>query len=91
MTIEIKFFNSLEDAKIEKKKMTKKNFRPLHTDFVDGKIKVTFVNGDDDPANSDEQKALDVKFQRISELDSKLQDDSLTFPELKERMRLKGI
>tara|TARA_R110000751_G_C13573120_1_gene458870 strand:+ start:377 stop:655 length:279 start_codon:yes stop_codon:yes gene_type:complete len=86
MTIEIIFFNSNEEAKIDKRKR-RGVWRPLETITVDNKIKVTFVNGIDDPDNSDEYKQKQIKFKRKKTLNSKLQDDSITFNELKELMR----
>jgi len=73
--------------------MVKKNFRALHTDFVDNgnKIRVTFVNGKDDPHNSKESLDNRKKFQRKKELVDKIKDNSLTFEELKEYMRLSEI
>ena len=86
MTIEIIFFNSNEEAKIDKKKR-RGVWRPLETITVDNKIKVTFVNGIDDSDNSDEYKQKTVILKRKKTLNSKLQDDSITFNELKELMR----
>ena len=89
MTKEILFFNTLEEAKIEMKKRMGV-WRPLYTDFIDEKTRVTFVNGEDDPVNSPEQRELDTKFQRIGELNKKLIDDTVnfTFEEFKELLVL---
>lgn len=63
--------------------------RAIHNDIIDGKIRVTFVNGDDDPNNSPEAQNRRIVFERKKELSTKLEDDSITFDELKEYLRLK--
>lgn len=92
--IEKLFFKSEKEVDIEKKKRHG-TWIPLHTDFVtdpnnpENKIRVTFVNGKDDPANSPEQKELDTKFKRQNELIQKLKNNTITFEELCEYERLK--
>jgi len=86
MTKEIVTFNSLVEAKAEKKKRAG-IWRPLHTDLIDNKWKVTFVNGDDDPSNSEKSLQNTVKLARKQELQIKLDDDTITFSELKEYLR----
>ena len=81
---DILYFDTLEQVQEESKKRIGV-YRSLHTDFIDGRFKVTFVNGDDDPANSPKQ--IDVEQQRLEELKKKLQDDTITFDELKEYLR----
>lgn len=87
---EIKFFDSREEMKVEKRKR-EGVWRPLHTDFINKKYKVTFVNGTDDPDKTVEvetkrQEEI-IKKQRKTLLKSKLDDDSMTFDELKEYLR----
>ncbi len=84
-------FNNIEEANVEKKNRHGEWYS-LHTDFIDEKIRVTFVNGTDDPANSEEQAQINLTFQRLKELSLKLQDNTITFEELKELMRIeKGM
>jgi hypothetical protein len=85
--IKIKTFDNELLSKTEKKEMNKQGFRSLHTDHINNKIVVTFVKGTDDPHNSEESKALQIKSNEIKKLRSKLQDNSINFEELKELMR----
>ena len=87
MTIEVVFFDTMEQAKVVKQQKSG-TWRALHNDFVDGKIRVTFVNGVDDPINSQETQDRKIFFNRTQELILKLQDDSMTFSEWKEYFRL---
>ena len=80
-------FGNLEEATIEKKNR-KGVWRPLHTNFVGSNVVVVFVNGTDDPENSQESIDKKIKFQKRKELSAKLEDDSITFDELKEYLRL---
>lgn len=83
---EIKIFDTNEEARKEIKKRAG-IWRSLNTDFVNGKIKVTFVNGNDDPDNSQESQKNRKKIERRKDLKSKLDDNSINFDELKEYLR----
>lgn len=86
MTKEIKLFNSMQLAKAEKKRRAG-IWRPLETIPVNDKIKVTFVNGNDDPDNSQKSKDKRIKFQQRKSLINKLNTSSLTLEELNEYLR----
>ena len=91
MTIEILTFNTREDVNAEKKNRHGE-WCSLHTDLIDGKIRVTFVKGTDDPANSKEQAQINLKFQKLQELITKLKDNTINLEEIKELMRMeRGI
>ena len=93
MTKEIKTFNTLSEAKAEKKKRAG-IWRPLHTDIMDGKWKITFVNGIDDPDNSIESVTKrnneKIKNEKIIVLKSKIDDDTSTLSEIREYLKLKA-
>ena len=84
----IKTFNTREEVNAEKKKLAVE-YRSLYTDYVDGKFVITFVNGTDDPANSEESKLQYTKFNRQKKLNKKLKDSSLNIEEINEYMRLR--
>lgn len=84
--IEILSFDTIEKSKIEKKKRAGK-WRPLHTDFVNDKYTVTFVNGTDDPDNSEQAIQGRIKFIAQKELRKKLYDNTINFEELKKYLR----
>lgn len=84
----VKTFNTREEASAEKKRLAvEEKYVVIHTDYIDDKFVVTFVNGDDSPANSEESKQRQQKMIRLGELNKKLQDNSINFDELKELMR----
>ena len=77
----------IEQVVDEKKKFANK-YRPLHTNKNDDdKYVIIFVNGEDDPHNSEEVKQIQQKTEKLDELNKKLHDNSITFEELKELMR----
>lgn len=78
-------FNSLQEAQDEKKKQ-EGIFCPLHTDFVGGKVKVTFVNGEDEPKISDEIQAMRT-FE--DELLQKLDTKEINLDGIKELLKIK--
>lgn len=88
--IDIQEFDNRDEADLEKKKRHG-TWDTIHTDYINGKIKVTFVNGDDDPQNSPEVLEEEARMQTLNALNQKLQDNSITFDELKEYMRLREI
>lgn len=90
MTKETLEFNTDKERKIEIKKRAGIE-RPLFLDHKDDKFYVTFVTGIDDPDKTPEVEAKrqenKIKRQRRKILQSKLDDDSITFEELKEYLR----
>lgn len=94
MTIEIKEFNTRDEAIAEKKRRSGK-WRPLHTDFVNNKWKVTFVDGTDDPDKTPEaeQKRLEEKTKksRLEELRQKISTSTIMPAELVEYIKLRDI
>ncbi len=82
----IVYYNSKKERITELKKANEKGESAIHDDFLDvnGKVtdgnsgKLTFDILDNTP---------DPKFLRMKELRKKLQDDSITFKELKEYLR----
>jgi len=86
MTKEILTFNSIEEANKEKKNRAK-TWRPLHTDFVNNKIRVTFVNGLDDPDNSPESIKNKEQHVRNKTLREKLKNRTISQPELLELLQ----
>lgn len=88
MTKEIKMFNTIDGANLEKKRRAG-TWRPLHTDFVNDKVRITFVNGSDDPDNSLESQNRRIEFNRMKALGIKLKDDTISFNEVKELLRIR--
>lgn len=89
MTIEILLFADYSRARTAKQQKLGE-WRALHNDIMeDGRIRITFVNGDDDPNNSEEVENRRIIFARKQELTLKLKDDSMTFSEWKEYSILK--
>lgn len=76
-------FNTREEANAEKNRLLGE-YRSLHTDYINGEFVVTFVNGDDDPVNSEEAELQHEKFIRLKELNKKVQDRTITHIELVE-------
>ena len=93
MTIETEDYVTKKIMNREKSFRNSNRWRVLHTDFINNDesqgYHVTYVDGTDDPDNSAHsiQKRLD--FQRLKELQSKLQDDTITDTELRELLRKK--
>lgn len=91
MTIEIKIFDTWEDAKIEIKKRAG-IWRPFHHDLIANKWKITFVDGLDDPDKTPEVEAKrekqKLKQQRIIILNKKQKTEDLNISELNELGRL---
>lgn len=79
-------FLTRQEVNIEKKKRLGE-WCCIHTDFIDDKFVLTFVNGKDDPNNSIETQNIQAKFERQNILTRKLQDNSMTFEDMKEYMR----
>jgi len=92
MTIQIHNFPTRKVMKKEKKKMNQLGFRSLHTDFINNNesqgFKVTFVNGVDDPNNSEEQKTREIRFELRELLIKTIENDTITFKDYKMLMRL---
>lgn len=90
MTIEIKTFRTLDEAKAEKKRRAG-TWRPLHTDFVNNQVRVTFVNGTDDPDKTPEvetkRQEEKTRQQRLRTLEQKI--DTMTDTELREYIKLR--
>ena len=85
--IEKLFFNTRKEADIEKK--TRHGIWYVkHTDFINEKIRVTFVNGDDDPNNSEKLQEYKLKLFRKKELLVKQKASTITFPEFIELQNL---
>ena len=51
MTIEIRFYDTRAEYKQDSILMNQNGWRSLHQDSIDGKKRVTWVNGSDDPDN----------------------------------------
>ena len=49
MTKQLKFYKDRDEYKQDK---TMSNFSALHQDFIDGKLRITWVNGNDNPDNN---------------------------------------
>lgn len=81
-------FKNQQEADIEKKKRRGKWYS-LHNNRINGKIIVIFVNGKDDPNNSNEQKELDKKSEKLQELLTKLKNNTITDDEKLELMIIK--
>jgi len=67
---------------------TGNGWRALHTDFINNLYHVTFVIGSDDPHNSDESKDRQSKFELEKLLIVTLQNDTMTFSDLKMLLRI---
>lgn len=92
MTLDIQTFASKKEAEIEIKNRAGV-FRAMYPDKLsDGTFQITFVNGEDDPDNSDESKQREVTQKtnqdRLEVLQTKLDDDTINFVQLKEYLRL---
>ena len=95
MTIEIIDYTTrflMEQGKTLK---NSQGLRPLHTDFINNDelqgFHVTYVNGIDDPENSAEAIAKRAEFARLKTLRAKLENDTISFPELKDLLRSSGV
>ena len=97
MTIETEDYINRDSMKADKVIRASNGWRSLHTDFINNKesdgYRVTFVNGIDNEENSPEriaERALEIKNQkRIDFLKEKIEDDSITFSQVKEFLRIK--
>lgn len=92
----IEFYNTLSEMKTATSRSGQRHrdgWRPIQTDFINNQYKVTFVNGSDDPDNSPSSVAKRNKRksnqQKLNLLLSKLENDSITFSEVKEFLRIK--
>lgn len=89
MTIKTQIYTTRKVMKREKKKMNQLGFRALHTNFIDNDesngFNVTFVDSIDEPKNSDESI---VKDRLTALLIKTLENDTITFQDLKILMRL---
>jgi len=88
MTVETKTFPTRKVMKREKLKMNQLGFRSLHTNFIDNKFEVVFVNGSDDPANSEEAEENKLRFKLEKLLIETIENDTITFDDYKILMRL---
>jgi len=92
MTVETENYPTRKVMKREKLKRTKNGWRSLHTDFINNKesdgFHVTFVNGLDDPSNSDQAKERKIKTRLQELLTQSIQNDTITFKDYKILMRL---
>jgi len=88
MTVEIKLYPTRKVMRKEKQKFNQLGFRPLHTDFIEKWYRVTFVNGTDDPDNSDEAKESRLQFKLQKLLIQSIENDTIDFKDYKMLMRL---
>lgn len=92
MTIEFEDYRTRSKMQKGKDVRISNGWRSLHTDFINKRYHVTFVNGIDDPDNSPEALQQRANFQLQELLTARLTNDSLTFKEFKILMRLeRGI
>ena len=83
MTEEIRTYRIEVDMKTDKRVMHSRGFRAFHTDFISNNSANGYqVTYDDTP------DPIDPNDERSKILNEKLKDDTLTFSELKELMRL---
>jgi len=85
MTIETEFYFTRKLMKKGKKQRHLNQWRPLHTDFINKRFKVTYVNGSDNPQQTESQKA---EFILTELLLGKLQNDTITQSQLRTLIRL---
>jgi len=92
LTVVIETYPTRKVMRRDKNIMSKAGFRPLHTDFIDNDkskgFRVTFVNELDDPDNSEEQKTRNLQFKLRKLLIRTIENDTITFEDLKILMRL---
>jgi len=92
MTIQIENYPTRKVMKKNKKIMNRAGFRSLHTDFIDNDeskgYKVTFVNGKDDPNNSEEVQKSKTRFRLQKLLVKTIENNTITFEDYKMLMRL---
>jgi len=95
MTIEIETYNTLDEAKQAKLRSGTRHqtkWKSLHTDFINNKYRITWVNGTDDPENDPievakrQQQKLDQI--RQDELKEKLKNRTISQPELFELLEI---
>lgn len=90
--IQIQIYPTRKVMKRQKEKMNQLGFRSLHTDFIDNDeskgYEVTFVNGSDDPHNSEEQREINLKFKLKELLVKQIENDTITFDDYKMLLRL---
>lgn len=76
----------------QKKLMVANGWSSLHTDFINNNerdgFKVTFVNGSDDPDNSDQEKENRLRFRLKQLLVESIEKDTITWEEYKMLLRL---
>ena len=91
MTIETEDYATKILMESGKKIRHDNGWRPFHTDFINNDelqgYHVTYVNGIDDPHNSSEAISDRLEQQRIRTLREKLEDDSISFSQLKDLLR----
>jgi len=92
MTIETVDYPTRKVMKRGKLARFRGDWRPLHTEFINNNeldgFHVTYVNGSDDPDNSDEAKEnrLQLRLQKL--LIQSIENDTITFNDYKMLMRL---
>jgi len=85
MTVQIITYPTRKKMNIGKDIMTPLGFRPLHTDFIGDEFRVTFVDGADNPQQSEDDQ---LKFKLTRLLIKTIENDTITFSDLKMLMRL---
>lgn len=86
MTIEIEFYFTRKLMKKGKVQRHLNQWRSLHTDFIDNKFRVTYVNGLDDPDQPNESET--ARRELLNLLLEKLKNNTITFEQLKMLIRL---
>lgn len=85
MTIETEFYFNRRSMKKAKSQRLENQWRSLHTDIINDRFRVTYVNGSDDP-KPDESENAKLELQEL--LLGKLKNNTITFEQLKTLIRL---
>jgi len=88
MTVEIENYPTRKVMKRGKTRMNQLGFRTLHIDSINNGFRVTFVNGSDDPDNSDKTRERGLQFKLKKLLITTIENDTITFSDFKMLMRL---
>jgi len=86
--IETEKYFSQKKMRIGKNVRNSNGWRPLQTDFIDNGFLVTYVIGTDDPDNSEEANNRRLKLKLKKLLIRTIENDTITFSDLKMLMRL---